>query len=530
MVPLFYNYESSKYKTVFLIRSFRNEDWKVLLYILERLKLKHSKFVSIPYTLPTDTGNIKLKFINIIPLNLLRAITFNYKIEMSNQKNYEYINNSLSIIGLVKRIKQEDFVTSDPKITNLTTQQAKRLLIFTQSIFPDWLMSDRSSSTKSIEIYEQFSLYTKFMNYEHIEVSSTIGRPIILPKAEIIYEKPLNVESKYIIQPKYIGIHCILINNHGKTVLYNRYAELFKKINSDLIPRDIVIECIILPTIDNELFSWRVNSTTYKIIVLDIIKIKNEVFYNLQYNERISKFKEIECPLFIKPTPISWDDMQTQLYTSIGGIVLRDRTQLIFNKKLLCFNFPATQYYRFDKDYCGNLLNTKTVFEIYDNELLVATLPVISKETQDSCIKFNLTIKEKLFNYKTLMTKNGYDTNDIQTHIEMSNYKTVLMVYGSDEHSLYYCKFDCKHLQFKHVGTIPNYNSELKFEKVNIFVIGNKVLVKGVALLRVYFNIDKSIIGYETKITTSKYDVPIYSPLYCEDCTYLNICYNCKNI
>lgn len=531
---LYTNFEPSKFKIIALYQNFTPLDWEVLIYLLDRLKAT-KKYYDEPYDQVQYYKPTELVLGNCQQLKLTRAITFSYHIKDINT-SYEYINNELTIVGLLNCIKNNKPYTKTITSSNISSSVFKNLLNFVDSVYPEFMLTDRSSTTNSkpISKHEQFNIYTKFINGEYIETSNKIGRPIILKKAEIIYEKPSKFElSKFIVQPKYLGFHCTLVNNNGLIKLYNRYGELFKYLKLSDCPNNICIECILLPYENDQLFSWRASwIKKFKIVMLDIYKYQQYTYFHEPYHVRYKKLKSLENSKFTMPENVDWDQFENHYYSHIGGIVLRNKNETIIEKKNKVYNFPATQYYRFDKDFCGNLLKTSNVYEVYDGNKLVASLNELSDELRSKCKSANFIIKKNKYLNKDLIDSNSFiiDKYNIKTQIEMCEFKNVVLVYGHDEQYIYIARFNGQSLQYQHAAKLPLIDNEFfenKYQKIKIFIDGKQTNVLGVLLLRVFYTADKKIIGYETKSTSSKYDVPQLCPLYCDDCSTKMCCKNC---
>lgn len=113
-----------------------------------------------------------------------------------------------------------------------------------------------------------------------------------------------------------------------------------------------------------------------------------------------------------------------------------------------------------------------------------------------------------------------HDQLNLNIHIclEMARYKTVCMIYADDDEFFYVCKFKKSVYQFVQIGRIkklPYDDTFYKYKITNLFIVNAKHENKGILFLRLYYNEPgerDSLIGYEQKLTSSKYDVPA------EDC------------
>lgn len=494
---IFHNYEHSKLRLFEIIRIFHPHHIAALIYMIENIKKSKSVEPYIP-----DNLNLSLVIKDEI-LNFTQKTTFSLtrcevltKIFPNVSNNNE--KNELTILDFMKLFKRNDKKSFDfySKIllNNLCTNLYSSFINNITVQFPDFMQYDRNEFEKSnTPIVQKFLEYYKIINNESSLISNSNPRNfrfIFRKKEKQILEKPQNIND-YIVQPLYQGFSLVIYTTKNYTRAYNRYGELIKKLlYNELFDIDATFEIILLPTnTKNDLKCWRYwdYRNSYKIIVVDVFRIENQIFTHLPFSER-SKY----ISLIKGKNVVYFDDLNTiekiedeytkniNLFSPIVGIM--------FKKKMNTYEKQSEAYY-FNLNYYYDFLKNK--HDKFDG--IISILPNV--------LNYSIHIK-----------------------YEMAEYRTVCIVYNDDNEFFYVCSFDYDVLHFKHVGKIPKLkydNKNYKYSVVNIHVVNSQTIIKGIMYMRVYFNkkIDSNknyidndekskIIGYEFKKTTSMYDIP----------------------
>lgn len=486
---IFHNYEHSKLRLFEIIRIFHPHHIAALIYLIENIKKSKSIEPYIPknLNLHVELKNEKLNFTDKTTFNLNRCnVLTNIFPSVCSKKDC----NELTILEFIKLFKTKDYKTtfdfySKILLNNLCTDLYNSLIQNITIQFPDFMQNDRNEFEKNnTPLVQKFLDYYKIISNESNLISNLNPRNFryIFRKKNIqILQKPLNIKN-YVLQPLYQGFSLVIYTTKNYTRAYNRYGELVKSwLYDEFFNIDATFEIILLPTnAKNVLKSWRYweYKNDYKIIVVDVFRIENQMFTHLPFSER-SK----QIPLIKGKNVIDHSELNTiekiedeyhknvNLYNSIVGIMFKKKINTC-EKQSKAFYFNLNFYYDFLKDkHCK-----------FDGS--VSILP--------NQLHYSMHIK-----------------------YEMADYRTVCIVYGDDDEYFYVCSFDYNVLQFKHVGMIPKLKCDCKKYKyytVNLYIINSQVNIKGVIYLRVYFNrlthSENKIVGYELKKTTSMYDIP----------------------
>lgn len=488
---IFYNYEPSKLRLFEIIRNIHPHHTAALIYLIENIK-KSNKI--LPY-IPNDL-NMSFKNEDYI-INLCEKTTFSLSrcIVLSNyfpDKEYNNLyDKTLTILEFLQLFKNnKNFINSNNNckilLNNLCTQLYNKFIDNIKVQFPDYMQPDRNEWTKDEQpLVIKFLDYYKTLKNECITVTNLnpkTFRFVFRSKNKQIFEKPNNL-SDYDVQPLYQGFRVVVYTNKHYTRIYNCHGELIKScLYNEPFNIDATFEAILLP-IDKtgQIKSWRYwpYKTGYKFVVVDIFRIKNQMFTHLPQYERTKHIPLITGDNIHKCDLNTMDKIERMYYNKlslfnpIAGFIFK-KTQSLCNETSYALYFNLNFYYHFMK----NTYNTiEGDFSVLPNN-----------------INYNMHIK-----------------------YEMSDYRTVCIIY-SDDHDYYYvCKFNLDIFQFVHVGKIkklPTDNKKPNYQTINLFVVDCKNLVKGVLYLRVYFNnmnSVKSLIGYEHKFTTSMHDIPSYN-------------------
>lgn len=486
---IFHNYEHSKLRLFEIIRIFHPHHIAALIYLIENIKKSKTVEPYIPKNLNLylEIMDKKLDFTNKTTFSLSRCtVLTNIFPNIEFKKN----SNELTILEFIKLFKRKDYKNnidfySKLLLNNLCTDLYNSLIQNITVQFPDYMQNDRNEFEKNnTPLVQKFLDYYKIISnesYQNINLNPRNFRFMFRRKNKQIYQKPTNIEQ-YILQPIYQGFSLVIYTTKRYTRAFNRYGELIKSwLYDEPFDIDATFEIILLPTnTKDKTKSWHYwdHKNGYKIIVVDVFRIENQMFTHLPFSER-SK----QIPFIQGKNVVSYNNLDTiekiedeytkniNLFNPIVGIMFKKKTNTIEK--------PSKSWY-FNLNFYYDFLSNK--HHKFDG---------------------NVSILPNQLNY-SIYIKN-----------EMADYRTVCIIYSDDDNFFYICSFDYNVLQFNHVGVIPKLkhdNKKYKYSSTNLYVTNEKSVIKGIMYMRVYFNrmsnCENKIVGYEFKKTTSMYDVP----------------------
>lgn len=363
-----------------------------------------------------------------------------------------------------------------------TVDYAKFVQHIQYLLLPDNLHCDRNGNGVHYvgSTVTRFLQFVKMMQFKYHEVDPRNCRFIMTPKPVRIYEKPWNCEELYVVQPLYNGFSTIIYSTPSETRCYNRYGELIPNLlYGSRFNAHITFEAIILPMdIKGFVRSWRYwpYKNDYVIIPVDVFRYDQNILTDVPFVERQKyikriKGKHIRNHYLSDANTSSWNeikrnyDERADIYNPIVGIILREKNHTMISHRRHC-------EYRF---------------------------PIL--------ISFNL----KTLQIVRLKEAKDEDVKNLHYNYEMSDHRKVAVAYGHDENYYYLCSYDRFTHQFKHAAKLerlPYDVGEPTYKPESIYVICSETQCRGVCYLRIYYNKLKNVIGYETKHTTSKFDVP----------------------
>lgn len=508
---MFFNYSPSKLKTFEIIRHTNQLEMTVLIYLIENTK--KSKFTQI--LLPkkckaqfeTDI-EFCLKSIrthiyeySITPTLGLDRCEVIYNVLFENEIKPYYTTdvnmkfgrlNIINFIKLLQNFRTKSQITNDEYFQclmhNLNSYDYSDFVKNIKNyLLPTYTQIDRNEHklyTRN-DTTRYFSNFYKKLQNESIEIHNINPKTfdtLWLPRPKRIYQE-IHTNSNYIRQPLYHGWHTI-INFTGKTTrCYNRYGEILQTFLYGIkFNKPATFEAIILPITKNkEIKSWRsLEHHDFVIIIVDIFRIEQTMFTNLPFIDRHSQIHQITN------SKIRYENEIFEQYATnniancfdpyITGFIYRKKSDLYFHRPIE-YRFSLNRYYI----YLKNLL-----YEYHGS----------------------ISLK------KNQMHLNVYP------NFEMAKYRTVCIAYADDTDFFYICKYRPELFQYVYVGKIRKLPSEkenlsqTEYKQQYIFVINAQIEIKGVLLLRIYYNDTNdynSLMGYEKKITTSIYDIPAYN-------------------
>lgn len=373
------------------------------------------------------------------------------------------------------------------------------------SLFMDSLQLDRNEYVGATIINRQ-SIVTKFLQFyiaitgKQIHDSDPRGfRFLITPQPKRILNIDDIKKSEYIVQPLYQGFHVVVYSSPTETKCYNRFGELHLNLAYNMRTQiNCTFEAIILP-IDrhNTIRSWRYwpYKKRYIFYIVDVYRFEQNVLINVPFVERLkyietivasnrdvlksAKLKENRIELSTIPNHLkTWSIIEEtyiknrDIFDPIVGVLLRKPTDKLQQAPL---------EFKFDIRYCFDLLAT----EIID-------LPNVEK------LK-SLNIQRMHINY------------------EMADYRTTCIAYGHCDKYIYLCEYNRTLHQFVHFARLersPYEMDNLTYKSEQIYVIDNRTMPRGIIYLRVYYDYACNILGYDTKLTDCRYNVPYHNDLY----------------
>lgn len=554
VLQIFYNYQASKIRLWEIVRTFHPVHISALMYLIENIKKNHEKTVIIDfdeYFTHLDKLNTNFNYYleNVLDIELQATLNLAYA-KNTNANNlpifkhpdiyFKTIHNEKytilqladvdlsSLTSLPSSLTEADKLaaeTINEKDTNTSSETNNVIINNTNQVFgsinffdnktlanlvihnlgtsffslfnrhvsnfllPDYMNADRneylSYNTPNTSLIENFFNFYNRYKYE----SSTNTNPrtfkfVIRSPCQQIYTKPSNLEKEYIVQPSFNGFRIVVNTNKGHTRCYNKHGELIHNLLYSIhFNLNCTFEAIILPCDEKgNILSWRfwTYKTGFVLFIVDVFRIENKLLLDVPFYLRQQQIQNIseKCKnkrLIIRNIENSdWNSIEASYFESknlnvlsaIIGVVVRHKNDL-YNVPAKEYKFPLTSVYDIMSQTKIQLAGTATLLDFYR-------------------VHFNL---------------------------DMSPFKTTVIVYGQDDQYYHLCEFNRLKLQFEHRASLQiiNDNVEFQYKRDLIHVLNSKVEPQGIMLLRVYYNNMKKIIGYEQKLTDSIYDLPYSS-------------------
>ncbi|ATY70188.1 GrBNV gp48-like protein [Tomelloso virus] len=372
---------------------------------------------------------------------------------------------------------------------NIGTRVYKTLLNQIENL----LLNDNYQDDRNEQRVESSSIVTKFMQFyttmnfkQRIDNDARNFRNLILARPKRIVDRQLmSATGEYFVQPLYQGFHVIVYSTPMETKCYSRYGELQVGLGYALrCPVPCTFEAIILP-IDRygNVRCWRYwqYRSGYVIYVVDVYRYKQTILLHIPFEERLPYVDLVlrsDKSGILQNAPVdTWSNIESaynerqDLYDPIVGVYLRQKNQTV-----LTLERPKAFYF--------NILFS---FDIMKEQIV----DLRNEETLDIVHRLHL-------NY------------------EMADYKTICTVYGHCEKYFYLCTYNRHLQQFVHAAKLrrsPLEYFKLKYRSDAIFVVNNQIIPRGILYLRVYYDLNRKIIGYENKMSDDRFKVPFTSPL-----------------
>lgn len=520
---LFLNYTPSRLKIFEIVRHLHKYHTSALLYLLDNTKRKKNAKIYEPlnndliYKIE-EKEEIVYKFCKYVTLNLDRCdsihqilpLLIDYEKPIPNIDILKFLENFGSNYKDETDDDEDDDDDDDDNNTNdINNNDIKFLeksnnikifknnlssefyLIFLSNVkyflLPDSMQLDRNETniTFSINIVKQFLLYYDSISYKNIQLENLDAKTftrIIRPRNIRIYNySEYDDNVNYIKQPLYHGFHVVINTINNVTRTYNRYGELKNNFTHMIQLKNLnaTFEAVILFKNDlKELKSWRfiknkiIQKNHLILVVVDVFRINHTMFTCLPFEERYKQINLITNDCIYSENDILTNYNKDSIDPVISGNVYRKKNSLC-SESAFEYRQPLNKVYVFMNDCL------ETINEAHKSSLIYV---------------------------------------DTYPNLEMSKYRTVCVVYSDDSKFFYVAQYNPTIFQYIHVGKIEKLqidtNQIFKYNNVYIFIVNNKIPIKGLLLLRVYYNDAKdlnSIVGYELKSTTSIYDVPAFN-------------------
>lgn len=355
----------------------------------------------------------------------------------------------------------------------------------------------------------QFMNFYKIIHYHHTNDFDPRGfRSLVMPKMRRVYTRNYNEiyahsqrpPNRVIVQPLYQGMHLIVYSSPNETKCYTRSGELCTGLCYDLRCKvNCTFEAVLLPVDSFGMVrSWRYWAFrhTFIMYVVDVLRYEQHVLTNRPQHIRLRYIDAIVCGnvqiLKIPKKYRKWRTIEERytrhkdMYDPIVGVVLRNGDSIIDGQ---IENIPVE--FRFNILYAFDLLEQK----IIDTKQFLETDTPSPPTTQT---QHNLSM---LF-----------------LNFEMSDYKTICIAYGHCDNFIYLLRYDRNIHHFVHAGCLqrlPFEYSKLSYARTeSMYVLNCRIRPMGLMYLRVYFNHDRQILGYETKPLDGRLKTPYYNDLF----------------
>lgn len=574
LLKIFENYEPSKFLIWEIVRTLHPAHTAALLFILENIARSYKTDTLTTVTdrrdeKPNDLnasgrienesnttliGNVRLTEIDenttvaehgivlcsIKPTLCLKPCEYDYRILPDiNDSNdvtasHDKLGN-LTVFGLIKIMQSaRDYETCNVHerivMHNLRTKQYTQ---FSQNVlyllFPEHMQQSRYSAPSTILINgngNENGMHVKYMQYYESFYTSTATathdsrtfRYANRPRAARVYGKS-SISSgtdKLYVQPRYAGYNIVVNATNHSTRTYNRHGELLQSVlYQKRFPQHATFEAVLMPADERgEPRSWRyvrhtenggsnapVNRTgiatcqNFILFVVDVFRIRNRLLIDEPFSKRIQYARLLKCE----------NVRVADTRTGIKGVELWDamERQHYINPVLDCFAPINGVFLRHDDDKPS----ARSRQYIFSSNVIYSFQKNITTRMLGDC--------------SLRLALDSYFSPD------MAERCTVVPVYAHDDQFYYTCAFDRDEFTFVHDVRLDRvcdvWRTKLRYKTNAIYVRDALIVPMGIALLRVYHNTNtnfrridrdsrRTIVSYETKITTSIHDVP-YEPV-----------------
>lgn len=526
---IYKNYEPSRHKIWEIVRSFNPIEFAQLLYLLENVTKSskrdtislHDAYIKYP---KIDCPNVLLKITDSPTIRLERCTFHNESSDMfwndgtkNNNDDIKDTTDDFDINTLLNHVRSNNILnpndTSESElIPNVTTTNLRdvRFKVLNHNIgtqcyhkflkhiehllFNDNLQTDRNEhQTQQMSIVLKFMQFYKTMNFKQsLDNDSRNFRNLIIPQPIRIFNRDLINDPNYIIQPLYQGFHVIVYSSPHETKCYSRFGTLQPNLAYSIrcnVP--CTFEAIILPIdkFGNER-CWRywTFKSGFVMYVVDVFRYKQTILTMTPFKDRAKYIKLIvdnqinmRSAMTEHHTWLSIEERYIKnqdIYDPIVGVVLRD-----------------------------------------PNHIFSVTSSITKPMHQPKLFYFNILYTFDMLNQKIINLCTNYELSTIQTlhlNYEMADYKTICLAYGHCNQFIYLCTYNRNVHQFVHAAVLQRSYREyttLNYKPESIYVVNNKIVPQGIMYIRIYYDLMKNIIGYESKNTDDRFKVMYKNPL-----------------
>lgn len=516
----FHNHEPSRARVFEFARSFEPIEFAALLYMLENTKTEPKREIVgirdelIPVS-PQRNIRIHLTRAPVLRTERVRKqVCQQRKLFTPGNCHEDDIGNGSTMVELLYAMSeptdsQNLCVYDRLLIHNIGTVFYKKLLTQIRNLlFQDNLQINRNKAAALNLHGNTTSIVSEYMQYIYtlrcIEPPPSDPdnfRTVILPscnRLESVSQFSLS-PRQYAIQPLYQGIFLVAhFDTNGACRCYNRHGELCHGLGCTIKlitppEQSLTLAVVLCPTDPySRSRSWRYweDRVSYVIYVVDVLRIGRDCLTHLNFRNRITRLKRINFEekghrVFLAPNDWCWKTglnsymSSGDLFAPIVGVVLRKWDEPGVVTPPYEFRFPVS--------FCYDLL-TDTVIDVLKRK---------SDNKLPRCNRLFITA-------------------------EMADTMTVHMAYAHDDKYFYLCDYNRYTHQFEHWALLQRVPEEpptlitryRTSENIMVLNIPNNVsnaVIKprGLLYLRVYYELSGTVLTYEYKPTTSKYDVTV---------------------
>lgn len=555
------NFEVSRGKLWEMVRRYDPLQVAVLLYLLENVKREPKK---VPIILPDEA---LLEFAGAKPYNVDAVKRLQLKPSLRTDRAVSVTTPLFAWPRYVRRlndsrtlskgdeniVKLLDRMRSPPNDTsgedallhpyllivahNLSTSIYQSFLNnFIFLLFPDDMQADRSCLLAEQLVAIRYLRYHRQLNLQRslCATDSRRFRYVILPRPRRVYHKPRTSDGsrcEYIYQSLYQGFHSVIDQEHDTSLtvrVFNRYGELSRASLPPLrLTNSCTFEAVIVPVdVCGWSRSWRYwpYREGYRIYVCDVFRYGDNVLATVPFSERLRYVRRLcdENPYLTmartsrhvseltdrqpvqqcsaspaKSTKakqdvnylVSLDNSRNDIFCPVVGWIAREASS-----KFSPFYCDGLE----DKGRCAIELEASTPLQYRYHVSVVYDL------IEDKMFRVHGTEKDAVIS--------SLKSERLFYDLEMADERRVWLAYGNTDEAYYLCVYNPLLHQYEHMATIERspYDTvaEPKYQQERLVVVNAKIKPRGFMYLRVYSDRNGNYIGYETKLSTSRYDVP----------------------
>lgn len=392
---------------------------------------------------------------------------------------------ALTALDMLTLLKHRCVIPRDHELLcmtlhNIGTKYYRSIVrYFEHLLFSDNLQEEREALATTRSVVLNYLRYYKMFALGELQIIDPRKfRYIIVPRPRRVYERPSSDDKIY--QPYYSGIHLVVnCSNKRETRCFNRNGEHQTLILlREQFNHSATIEVVLVPTDrTGQPRSWHYweHRSGYIMFITDIFRFENQLLTNVPFVERLKYRDRLVSPNSRLVESVSWSracaEITDQLYHYVAGIMIRNNRALP-NESPDVYKFPIPKAY----DLCN----------------------------------------QEMVGIDTLNTGDRLD-HSFHFMLETAEHRTVCLIYANTDTELYICEYNDRIHQFEHACTIKRFIHDTKPTNYhiseNLLVLNAKTTPMGLCYLRVYYDKFGNIYGYEHKLTTGKYDVPINNRL-----------------